>query len=110
MRCAGSTAAFTKLSDRPLVQDLQVGKTVHTGVSPELRTELWMSVLLRKGIGSEASKSYKKHLAKVHAHEHWDVHSVTAPAADSCPVQPVPQQVLEDIEKDLARTFPGVPK
>ena len=48
------------------VQDLQVGKTVHTGVAPELRTELWMSVLLRKGIGSEAAKNYRKMLAKVY--------------------------------------------
>ena len=47
------------------VQDLQVGKTVHTGVSPQLRTELWMSVLLRKGQGSAAANDFRNMLAKV---------------------------------------------
>ena len=45
--------------------DLQVGKTVHSGMPPSMRTELWMSVLLRKGQGAEAAGQYRKMLAKV---------------------------------------------
>lgn len=45
--------------------DLQVGKTVHSGLPRRMRTELWMSVLLRKGVGTAAAKQYRTMLAKV---------------------------------------------
>ena len=45
--------------------DLQVGKTVHSDVPRHMRTELWMSVLLRKGSGTAASQQYRRMLAKV---------------------------------------------
>lgn len=65
--------------------DLQVGKTVHSGLPRRMRTELWMSVLLRKGVGTAAAKQYRTMLAK-----------------------PVPIDVQENIEKDIGRTYPGV--
>lgn len=45
--------------------DLQVGKTVHSDVPRQMRTELWMSVLLRKGLGTAAAQQYRQMLAKV---------------------------------------------
>ena len=59
-----ASAALLGLEDAESI-DLQVGKTVHSGMPPSMRTELWMSVLLRKGQGSEAAAQYRKMLAKV---------------------------------------------
>ena len=49
--------------------DLQVGKTVHSDVPRQMRTELWMSVL-RKGLGTAASQQYVQMLAKVRMRPH----------------------------------------
>lgn len=45
--------------------DLQVGKTVWHNVAPKMRTELWLSILHRKGIGSKAAKRFREYLGKV---------------------------------------------
>ena len=45
--------------------DLQCGKTVWHNVAPKMRTELWLSILHRKGIGSKASKRFREYLGKV---------------------------------------------
>ncbi|KAK9839167.1 hypothetical protein WJX74_010845 [Apatococcus lobatus] len=65
--------------------DLQCGKTVWHNVAPKMRTELWLSILHRKGIGSKASKRFREYLGK-----------------------PLTQEVAADIGKDVDRTFPNI--
>ena len=45
--------------------DLQVGKQVFQRVSANMRTELWLSVLHRRGIGDKYVRLYPSMLAKV---------------------------------------------
>ena len=52
-------------SEEEATIDLQVGKTVHSDVPRHMRTELWMSVLLRKGIGTAAAQQYREMLKRV---------------------------------------------
>ena len=47
------------------VIDLQVGRQVHRKVPGHMRTELWLSVLHRKGIGAAYAAQYGSMLAKV---------------------------------------------
>lgn len=47
------------------VIDLQVGRQVHRKVPGNMRTELWLSVLHRKGIGAAYVAQYRTMLAKV---------------------------------------------
>ena len=47
------------------VIDLQVGRQVHRKVPGHMRTELWLSVLHRKGIGAAYVAQYRTMLAKV---------------------------------------------
>ena len=54
---------FDEAPDRTI--DLQCGKTVWHNVAPKMRTELWLSILHRKGIGSKASKRFREYLSKV---------------------------------------------
>lgn len=54
---------FDDAPDRTI--DLQCGKTVWHNVAPKMRTELWLSILHRKGIGSKASKRFREYLSKV---------------------------------------------
>ncbi len=49
------------------VIDLQVGRQVHRKVPGHMRTELWLSVLHRKGIGAAYAAQYRSMLAKVSA-------------------------------------------
>jgi hypothetical protein len=51
--------------DELRVIDLQVGSQVHSKVPGNLRTELWLSCLHRKGIGSAYRRQYRAMLAKV---------------------------------------------
>lgn len=46
---------------------LQVGKSVFDGAPRNMRTELWMSSLQRKGIGVAASQKYEDMLLSVSA-------------------------------------------
>ncbi|BDA47761.1 probable TBC1 domain family member 1 at N-terminal half [Coccomyxa sp. Obi] len=73
--------------DQLRVIDLQVGSQVHNRVPGNLRTELWLSCLHRKGVGSSYASQYQAMLHK----------GITAEAA-------------YDIEKDVGRTFPGMAK
>ena len=45
--------------------DLQVGKQVYQRVAANMRTELWLSVLHRRGIGDGYVRLYPSMLAKV---------------------------------------------
>jgi hypothetical protein len=45
--------------------DLQVGKKVFHGVEKKMRSELWLSILHRKGIGIAAAKKYNFYLNQV---------------------------------------------
>lgn len=70
----------------PSYVDLQCGTTVWSGVPVQMRTELWLSIVQRRsGSGLEARNNYYNYLQK-----------------------PVPDDVLEAISKDTARTFPGL--
>lgn len=45
--------------------DLQVGKKVFHGVEKKMRSELWLSILHRKGIGTAAAKKFQYYLQQV---------------------------------------------
>ncbi|WIA17783.1 hypothetical protein OEZ85_009296 [Tetradesmus obliquus] len=63
---------------------LQVGKTVWDQAPRQMRVELWMSSLQRRGVGVAAAAKYEDML-----------------------LTPVSDEAVNDIEKDIARTFPA---
>ncbi|KAK9907622.1 hypothetical protein WJX75_007138 [Coccomyxa subellipsoidea] len=73
--------------DQLRVIDLQVGSQVHNRVPGNLRTELWLSCLHRKGVGSGYASQYQAMLHKG-----------------------ISEEAAYDIEKDVGRTFPGLAK
>ena len=123
-----------------LIDLLQIGKAVYTDVAKQMRTELWLSVLKVKRLGSIAARNYRLMLAKVREAcqyclwrravgllpsafwvrviDAWAVRQsklmrkryhqslTTWPPT----VQPLPEEVSGDIEKDVGRTFPAVPR
>lgn len=70
--------------ESPTIQ-LQVGKHLWEHVPKAMRTELWMSVLHRRGLGTAAAEKYQSLLE-----------------------QELPADVTDTIDKDLARTFPDI--
>lgn len=70
--------------ESPTVQ-LQVGKHLWESVPRSMRTELWLSVLHRRGLGTAASKKFQSLLK-----------------------MKLPPDVTDTIDKDLARTFPDI--
>lgn len=54
-----------KLQEDEKTVTLQVGKSVFEGAPRNMRTELWMSSLQRKGIGVAASQKYEDMLLAV---------------------------------------------
>lgn len=73
-------------SQLPSFVDLQCGTTVWSGVPVQMRTELWLSIVQRRsGSGLAARQQYYEYLQ-----------------------MPVPEEVLDAIAKDTARTFPGI--
>lgn len=62
----GSRSRARLLEDEKFVT-LQVGKSVFDGAPRNMRTELWMSSLQRKGIGVAASQKYEDMLLSVSA-------------------------------------------
>ncbi|WIA38081.1 hypothetical protein OEZ86_001449 [Tetradesmus obliquus] len=63
---------------------LQVGKTVWDQAPRQMRVELWMSSLQRRGVGVAAAAKFEDML-----------------------LTPVSDEAVNDIEKDIARTFPA---
>ena len=55
------------------VIDLQVGRQVHRKVPGNMRRELWLSVLHRKGIGAAYVAQYRSMLSKVSSSPLLDV-------------------------------------
>ncbi|KAL4430666.1 hypothetical protein ABPG75_005922 [Micractinium tetrahymenae] len=71
--------------------DLQVGKTVFHDVPKQMRSELWLSQLQRKGPQGGAPTQ-------------GDFYDLLFEASK------LPPEVLSDIDKDTHRTFPGHPR
>jgi hypothetical protein len=71
----GSKSSRSKLQDDEKTVTLQVGKSVFADAPRNMRTELWMSSLQRKGIGVAASQRYQDMLQMVSQHAavlpHW---------------------------------------
>jgi hypothetical protein len=69
LRCRGLAAigskSRAKLQEDEKTVTLQVGKSVFEGAPRNMRTELWMSSLQRKGIGVAASQKYEDMLLAV---------------------------------------------
>jgi hypothetical protein len=61
----GSKGRAARLQDDPSHVTLQVGKSVFEGAPRNMRTELWMSSLQRKGIGTAAAAKYEDMLLSV---------------------------------------------
>lgn len=51
--------------EQDVLIDLQVGKKVFHGVEKKMRSELWLSILHRKGIGIAAAKKFQYYLRQV---------------------------------------------
>lgn len=64
----GSKSSKAKLQDDEKTVTLQVGKSVFADAPRNMRTELWMSSLQRKGIGVAASQKYHDMLQTVSQH------------------------------------------
>jgi hypothetical protein len=54
-----------KDDDEEVLIDLQVGRKVFHGVEKKMRSELWLSILHRKGIGIAAAKKYQYYVRQV---------------------------------------------
>jgi hypothetical protein len=61
----GSKSQKVRLQEDEKTVTLQVGKSVFDGAPRNMRTELWMSSLQRKGIGVAASQKYEDMLLSV---------------------------------------------
>jgi hypothetical protein len=64
----GSKSSRAKLQDDEKTVTLQVGRSVFADAPRNMRTELWMSSLQRKGIGVAASQRYHDMLQTVRQH------------------------------------------
>ncbi|KAF6265131.1 rab-GTPase-TBC domain-containing protein [Scenedesmus sp. NREL 46B-D3] len=73
-----------KLLEDDEIVTLQVGKTVWDQAPRQMRVELWMSSLQRRGVGVSAAAKYEDML-----------------------LTPVNDEAVSDIDKDVARSFPN---
>ena len=100
--------------DQLRVIDLQVGRQVHQRVPAILRSELWKSVLHRRGVGDGYCLLYPSMLAKVRSSQYPAANARNSQGAGcmsrvcSGDQQGVSPEVADDIEKDVGRTFPGL--
>ena len=69
----GSKSRAARLTEDEKFVTLQVGKSVFDGAPRNMRTELWMSSLQRKGIGVAASEKYEDMLLSVGTSKQADV-------------------------------------
>lgn len=68
MSLLGCCAAVRCLQEDDEIVTLQVGKTVWDQAPRQMRVELWMSSLQRRGVGVSAAAKYEDMLLTVRAH------------------------------------------